>query len=327
MWHDTATMLEQIIRDFPKQFEFEPVVENVDKLGSFSKFVCCAMGGSNHATDLLRSWKASVDVLVHRDYGLTGISDTSDRLIICNSYSGNTEEPIDGFEVARVQGLPLAAIATGGSLLEIAQTAGVPYIQIPPTRIPPRSSLGYMFMALLKLMGDEADLKQARTLSTTLQPEAFEPLGQQLADKLLNTVPVIYASHRNWAIVNNWKIKFNENTKIPAFMNTFPELNHNEMNAFDKTETTEALRRPFHFVFLTDDEDDPRIQRRMAVTADLYRQRGLSVEMVPITGQSRLEKMFNSLLLADWVTCILARRYGFDPEPVPMVEEFKKLIV
>ena len=39
-----------------------------------------------------------------------------------------------------------------------------------------------------------------------------------------------------------------------------------------------------------------------------------------------MEKIFSNLLLADWVSYFLALKYKVDPEQVPMVEEFKKLI-
>ena len=78
------------------------------------------------------------------------------------------------------------------------------------------------------------------------------------------------------------------------------------------------------FLMLTDDQDHPRIQKRMTILEELYKGRGLTVTQVPLVGASRLEKIFSSLMLADWVTLALAKSYGVDPEPVNMVEEFKK---
>src|SRR3989338_907812 len=159
-----------------------------------------------------------------------------------------------------------------------------------------------------------------------LHPEKLEAAGKALGQKLVGSVPVVYASTRHFALANNWKIKVNENTKVPIFANVFPELNHNEMNGFDPQAGTRSLSRSFHFVFLRDDEDDPRIVRRMEVLEQLYRERELPVESIALTGASRLEKIFSSLLTADWVSLALAEAYGVNPEPVPLVEEFKKLI-
>ena len=42
---------------------------------------------------------------------------------------------------------------------------------------------------------------------------------------------------------------------------------------------------------------------------------------------TRHKKIFSSLLLADWTAYYTALAYGLEPEQVPMVEEFKKLIL
>jgi hypothetical protein len=65
----------------------------------------------------------------------------------------------------------------------------------------------------------------------------------------------------------------------------------------------------------------------MSILETLYNTRGLSVEIVGLEGSSRLERIFSSLLLVDWVALYTAQFYGTDPEQVPMVEEFKKLIL
>ena len=78
--------------------------------------------------------------------------------------------------------------------------------------------------------------------------------GKRLQEKISGKVPVIYASSENCAIAYNWKIKLNEGAKIPAFYNTFAELNHNEMTGFDVIDSTKSLSDKFHFIFLTDQE-------------------------------------------------------------------------
>ena len=69
-----------------------------------------------------------------------------------------------------------------------------------------------------------------------------------------------------------------------------------------------------------------RIIKRMNVAERLYHERGFSVEVVMINGNSPLHKIFSSLLFADWTSYYVAEEYGVDPEQVPMVEEFKRLI-
>ena len=64
----------------------------------------------------------------------------------------------------------------------------------------------------------------------------------------------------------------------------------------------------------------------MEVTAKLYQDRGLPVEILELKGQSKLEAVFSSLILADWAAFYTAEGYGLESEQVPMVEEFKRLI-
>ena len=318
-------MMEQALRDFPKQFEFEPVVENAGELELREKFVIAGMGGSCLAPDLLQAWRPELDIIAHRDYGLPA-TNLTDRLIIASSYSGNTEETIDAFQAALDRRLSAAAIGVGGTLLKLAGASSAPFIRIPDTGIQPRSALGFNLVALMALVGDDAGMAELRELRHALDVRYCADHGAALATVLRGKVPLIYASGRNRGVAYNWKIKFNETGKIPAFMNVFPELNHNEMTGFDRIPTTAPLSDQFHCIFLTDSEDDPRVQRRMKVTRGLYVQRGLPVEVVPLEGASAWQRIFTSLLIADWTALRLAEAYGAEPEQVPMVEEFKKLI-
>lgn len=321
-------MMKDAILDFAKQFEYQPKIENKSKLKKYTSFVVLGMGGSHLAADIVRSYNPSIPLLIHSDYGLPQCDSKTlkNSLIIASSYSGNTEEVIEGFEFARKKKLPLAVIAVGGKLLELAKKYKLPYIQIPNTGIQPRSALGFSLVALLTLMDDKKALSEAKKLAKLLKPKALEPAGKSLAQKLCHTVPIIYTSAQNHALAYNWKIKLNETGKIPAFYNILPELNHNEMTGFDVAKTTTELSKNFTFVFLTDSTDHPKNQKRMKIVQKLYQKRGLVTIVLALKGTNRFVRMFTSLLLADWTAVSLAAYYGLESEQVPMVEEFKKLV-
>jgi len=321
-------MIEKAIHNFPKQFEFEPVVERAERLQQMPATIVSGMGGSHLAADLLKSVYMDMRLIVHSDYGLPPMrqEDLQKCLFIASSYSGNTEEVLDGLEEARKRGMVTVAIAVGGSLEKIAREYNLPFIKLPDTGIQPRSALGFSLLALVKIMGLEQELLELRSLSNILHANESEPQGKQLAEELHGHVPVIYASRRNEAVAYNWKIKCNETGKIPAFYNIFPELNHNEMTGYDIAEKTHDLSQKFHFLFLRDTEDDPRIQKRMDICRDLYKKRNLSVTEVSLGGATRWERIFNSLLTADWFSFHTGTSYGVEMEQVPMVEEFKKAI-
>lgn len=319
-------MIRDAILEFSKQLIWEPDVEHAERLSRYTHAVVVGMGGSHLAADILSGWDMGTTVRVHSDYDLPRIpeSQADDTLIIISSYSGNTEEALSAYDRARGAGLALCAISTGGLLLEKAEADGISYIRIPDTGIQPRLALGYSLIAILKALGSEDIIQEFRAFGEVCDSEAYEGEGRRIADAIKNKVPVIYASANNSALAYIWKIKFNEGSKIPAFMNVFPELNHNEMTGFDAVDATRGLSECMVFLFLADDDDDPKIKMRMDLTQDLFEEREFSVTRADVAGANRVEKAISSLLTADWTALFLAEQYGVDPEKVPMVEGLKQ---
>ncbi len=318
--------MQEAILDFHKQFSFQPELKQAGNFYPQSKFVVCGMGGSHLAADILKSVKLELPLFIHKNYGLPLLSEEelSASTIVISSYSGNTEEVVDGFHQAIEQGYQVVVITTGGQLLDLAKRHKVPYIQLPQVGIQPRMALGYSFKALLKIIGDENLWKEAEELALWLNPADYESYGSYLQEKLIGKVPIIYASERNQAIAYNWKIKLNETGKIPAFYNIFPELNHNEMTGFDVRESSRSLADNFFFIIIKDRDDLPQIRKRMDILERLYLDRNLPIEVLELIGDNHLQKIFSSLLIADWLALKTAKYYGLEPEQVPMVEEFKE---
>lgn len=318
----------EAIKSSSKQFGFEPKIEKEENLKKTSKYITIGMGGSHLAGDILKMIKPKLDIIIYSSYGLPKmpIEDLKERLIILNSYSGNTKETIDAYEKAGKLGMARIAISIGGKLLEKAKKDGVPYIQMPDFKIQPRSALALNLKSLLKVVGEEIMLKEISALEKTFKPEIFKAEGKKLAQKLYGSVPIIYASDKNQALAYNWKIKFNETGKVPAFYNILPELNHNEMTGFDVNETTGPLSEKFCFIFLRDKKDHLKNQQRMEITKKLYEERKLKTCEIILSGENIFHKIFNTLTLADFTAYSTALEYGLESEQVPMVEEFKKLI-
>ncbi|TSC83185.1 MAG: glucose/mannose-6-phosphate isomerase, partial [Parcubacteria group bacterium Gr01-1014_19] len=305
-----------------------PKIENEDQLQKYSKFIVAGMGGSSLAADLLKVYDPILDLVVHRDYGLPEVADVDlDRtLLIASSYSGNTEETLSALDTAIEFGVAVVIIATGGKLLAKAKELGLPYVQLPETGIQPRMATGFSIKALLAVLGMDEASKEISVLAESLDMKSAKKDGEQLAKKLAGKVPVIYSSRPNFPVAYNWKIKFNETGKIPAFANCFPELNHNEMTGFDSVPASENIIKNFHFIFLMDSEDHPRHQKRMEVTSRLYEKKGMAVDRLMLKGEGMWEKIFASTIIADWAAYSIAQANGADPENVPMIEEFKKML-
>lgn len=329
-------MIEQNIRNFNKQLEWEPEIVQGSILDlQKGRTLVLGMGGSHLGADLLKAYDPRLDLVIHSDYGLPtefqglALKYDSQALIIASSYSGNTEEVVDGLNLALEKGLKVAVMASGGKLIEIAKEKSLPYILL-PTGLQPRMSAGYQVRSLAKLIGREDILEELNSLARKLNPSEFEERGKELAEKISGKIPVIYSSQANKALAYIWKVKLNETAKVPAFYNIFPEANHNEISGFvfetpDPQDSTldPQKGRIFIFILLKDSQDHPKIQKRMEVFSKLFSEKSFSVEQIALTGEGRLYLLFANLLLADWTSFYFAKQIGVDPEVVPLIEGFK----
>lgn len=302
--------MEETLKNFARQFDYEPFIEHSERLGPYQNILVSGMGGSALAGELLKVWDAELPLKVHRDYGFPSLEPGS--LLVASSYSGNTEEVLDALHKAHAKGLPLVAISIGGELLREARQSKIPYIQIPDRKIQPRLAIGFMIKALLCLFKRDEALGGLDFDSGSLANE-----GALLAKKLKGKIPIIYSSVRNAGLAYIWKIAFNETAKIPAFTNSFPELNHNEIAGFG----ADLFSKHFHFILIQGADDHPRIGKRMQVFSEMFN----PVETLRVLGNS-WSQIFNAVLLAHWTAFYTAREYGVDPDGAPVIEEFKGLI-
>ncbi len=318
--------MERAILNFPLQLAFDPEIENEKYLKPAQKYILGGMGGSHLAGGLLKVARPNLDIVIHRNYDLPELQDLKERLVIASSYSGNTEETLSFLEKARKANLNLIVISTGGKLLELALKYGLPFIQIPKEpRFAPRMAIGFSLRAILKAIGDQESLMLTKEVAQNLFPEAFREKGKELAQKLINRVPLIYSSEKNEPLAYNWKIRFNEVSKIPAFYNVFPELNHNEMEGFSYA--TLDSKNIFYHIFILDHNDHPNIQKRMEVLEKILKSRGFGVEKVVLEDKNVFYRIFANILLADWTALYLAYHYQVEPEQTLLIEEFKLLML
>lgn len=316
--------MRETIINFPKQFKkgFE-AAEDIKIKGKFNKVLVCGMGGSAWPANILLACLPNLKtpLFIHRNYGLPEQADKKTLLIIA-SYSGNTEEPVSAFEEAVKRGLKIAVITKGGKLKDLAEKNKIPLVLLPDENIQPRSASGYLVSAMLKILSNSKIIKdkteEVLETADNLKPLIFEEEAKQLALKLKNKIPIIYSSDNLKALARIWKIKFNENSKTMAFWNYFPELNHNEMSGLEK------LNGNFHILILRDKNIHQRILKRMSLFSELAKEKGIPNDFLEISGKNIFEKIFSNLILSDWISYYLAKEYGFDPESIKLVEEFKK---
>ncbi|MBL7155329.1 MAG: bifunctional phosphoglucose/phosphomannose isomerase [Candidatus Portnoybacteria bacterium] len=320
--------MRKIILDFPQQFEQGlELARQIKVEGKFDNVIVSGMGGSAWPAEILATW-LDLPIQVNRNYQLPPQA-TKKTLAIFSSYSGNTEEPLAAYQEAIKKGLTMAAITSGGQLKELCQQNNTPLVEIPSGLIP-RMATGYIFTALYSILAN-SDLKikgrssEILEMAKNLKPATQENQGKELAQKLKGKIPIIYVSDKLKVLGYIWKIKFNESSNSPAFIHHFPELNHNELEGMAHEKECDFHKQSiFHCLILKDSQDHPRIQKRMDLTAEILNETGLPTEIIDLTGQTLLEKLFSSILLADWTSYYLAQEYKVDPLKTETIEEFKE---
>ncbi len=323
--------MRQIIIDFPSQLtEAIKFSKNVKIQGTFDNIIVCGLGGSALPGNVLSCWLSQSDITaptihIHRDYGLP-IQIKEGSLIVCISYSGNTEEALSSLDKALEKNLTVACITTGGKMQKICEDNNLPWIKI-PSGLQPRMALGYQFIALLRLLSNSGVIpdttEEITETANLLKTEKLEKEGKKLAQKLKGKIPLVYSSNSFKALARIWKIKFNENSKTPAFFNYFPELNHNEMVGFTNIPKGVNL----HILIIRDKNENIKNIKRMELFAKLVKKNKVGVDFIDLESGSPLFKIFSNTILGDWVSYYLALEYKTDPNPVEIVEEFKKNLV
>jgi glucose/mannose-6-phosphate isomerase len=316
--------------------------ETPDGSSPFTSVMLLGMGGSALSAGLIEllrhrhgaTWR--FDVV--RDYRLPRLPD--DRtLVLALSYSGETEETLAALEVAlstganTAQAMPsrFVAASRGGRLEDAARQHSLCFVRVPerPSDFQPRFALSFMFglawriLVRARLLPDSTSVHE---LADWLECLDLESRGKELAAWLGNRIPVVYVPTEYEAgVARTWRIKFNENAKIPCIAGALPEANHNEMIAFPPLAPGATAR--FAFLLVDDPDGDERISLRFRLTGDLLAGYGYPVRQLCFEpAGSPIHKALGSLLLADWVTLHHARCSGIDPVSIPAIQEFKKLL-
>ena len=311
-----------VLAQFPKQIEIAVKLGKKIKFeGEIDKIVVAGMGGSGVGGELLKNYlDLKIPVFVNKGYGLPNFVN-SRTLVFVVSYSGNTEETVNAYRAALRKGCKIVCITSGGKLIELAEQQGKAVIKI-KSGIQPRAALAYLFFPMLNVLHScgliDDPIKDVAGLVKVLRKDVFKEKGKELAKRLADKVPIIYASDRFKAVAYRWKTQINENAKVHAFTNTFSELNHNEMVGYT------SLKGYYYVVIIKDESDLPQIRKRMMLTKEIIRKSGVDIIEIGITGGSLLTKMFSAIYIGDWTSYYLALEYETDPTPVDVIEGFKK---
>ena len=332
MYHKIIHLPEQIIEAY-KEANIHKPKNFGSKKNEIKRIVVCGMGGSAISGDLTKAtFQSFIPVDVVKDYTIPFVD--SSTLVICCSYSGNTEETLSCFKEADKKTSYLSAVTSGGQLKEKLDGKKI-WVEIKGGK-PPRTAIAYIFLSIIRIL-EEFDLipnqkenvdelvgemvKKAGALANNVDFE--RNLAKQTAAKIDNLIPIIYSVDPLLsAIAYRWKCQINENSKYPAFNNTFPEMNHNEIEGWEDIE----MRTNFFPIFLSDLNTNHLYAKRVTAFKNLLNKNESEYLEFFAEGKNNLTKFFTLIFLGDMVSYYLAILRDTNPTSIDFIDYLKKSI-
>ena len=324
----------QVLADSYKQIEYAWNNEFDSMQLQDSKYnlvLLAGMGGSAISGDLIPDYlddELRIPFIVNRNYSLPEFVDEN-SLVIISSYSGNTEETLSVFEEALKRKCKIAAITSGGQVKKICDEKKLCCINIPPG-YQPRYALGLSFFSLLKLLqqagiieNQDSIVKQIISLWKKRAEEYSieENRALSFASELTGFLPIIYsAAQFTSAAGYRFKCQLNENSKLHAFSNVIPEMNHNEIIGWETFEEKKLFTK---VITISDPDYHPQIKKRFKITSQLAKQSGVEIINIESKEKNRKVRLFDLIYLCDWISYYLALLRNHDPSEIAYIDELK----
>lgn len=298
------------------------------RYGDVKNVVFAGMGGSAIAGALVKDWaedKIKFPMESIQGYHLPAYTN-KETLVFLISYSGNTEETLSCMLDAVKYCGKIVSISSDGALKRATEALSLPFIGL-PRMAAARVSLPYLFaplpyllakLGLLSMdivdteMNDVTNMVSKLTRELAIDVPFEKNLAKQLAYQIFGTIPIIYSYGPYRSVGMRFKTQVNENCKLPARCDVFPELNHNEIMSWEAPEST--LKR-YTLVLLRDLEVEPmEVKVRIdALKEKFFSKKAKSVIGIKPRGKTPLGKVFSLVFILDMVSMYLAVLHGRDP--------------
>jgi len=329
--------MQDLILGFPEQLETALQICKTTPIavdGTRIKNICVmGMGGSAIGGDLVRCFlykSLKVPMLVNRFYEAPGFIDNG-SLVLISSYSGNTEETISAYRDALAKGAQVVCTSSGGEVSRLANENQHTLFKI-PGGAPPRSALGLLTVPIIYTLHASGFIDDptaavqeviavTRLLRDELNADITDNPAKQIAEKLLGKIPLIYSAVLPMeAAAMRWKGQLSENSKVMAFCNVFPELNHNEIVGWGPLQKISQL---LQVIYLRDRDDHDRVDRRMEITRSVIEKHTGNVIQIASRGDSLLARMFSLIYFGDLVSLYLAALNKVNPTSIDNIDYLK----
>tara|TARA_B110000444_G_scaffold115178_1_gene108553 strand:- start:34791 stop:35831 length:1041 start_codon:yes stop_codon:yes gene_type:complete len=304
---------------------------DIDKDTDWSGVLCLGMGGSGAGGDFLVSltnYAGGLPFVVWKDYGLPSWWGP-DWLIIATSYSGNTEETLDGVSQALENGGTVLGITSGGKLEEILSINDeCVCLEVPGGQMP-RSAFGHIFgtqlaacwaLGILEKPDDtelENMLERLRQSSINADLVNGNSLSLSMAESMVGKQIGIISPTLLGSAGVRFTNQLNENSDRFARIVNLPEMNHNEIVAWNK-----ANSELNSVIYLKWEGMPSRVSSRLKWTMEKLDIK--SSWIIDCEGHSLLESLLYAAHITDWVSIALALVEGVNPSSMPSIMELKE---
>jgi len=322
-------LIEGFTRQLSEALRIGQAVDLMRPGSDIRNILISGMGASGIGANLVESLtfgRVPIPMTVSKGYNIPQFVSPHTLFIAC-SYSGEAEETLSATQKAMLKRAHIICITSGGRLLELAKEYNLFYIQVPAGSASPRGMVSYMIISLLyvlyhtNLVGT-AFIKETENAIESLNrnEKAIQIESELIAKKLKGKLPVIYCDGRLHAMAIRFQNQLNENAKQLAHVNTFPEMNHNEIAGW---KFPENLMPQIQVIYLYSDHDHERVEKRMEICRGIFEKRSNPVIDIVAEGASLLEQYYYLIHLTDWISYFLAKENQADPNDVEVIEFVK----
>jgi glucose/mannose-6-phosphate isomerase len=149
--------------------------------------------------------------------------------------------------------------------------------------------------------------------------------ARELARKIGRTIPLVYGMGALGGVAAmRWKQSMNENAKVPAFWNQYPELDHNEICGWGQH--GDVTRQVFTLLELRHGFAHARLFDRSAATRALVEEAVVQILEIEAGGEGRLAQLLDLVYLGDWTSTYLALDHDVDPGPIDAISQLKSIL-
>lgn len=293
------------------------------------------MGGSGMAGDITKALVKETckkPITIAKNYQIPSWANQQ-TLVICVSYSGNTEETLACFDAAHERNLPIIGLCTGGALLEKLLTLDYDHI-IVPGGLQPRAALGYLTIPLVYLLNklnfiNSTIIGELELIPTHLRSYreifASQEKGNPAyiyASNLKQYMPVIFGeSDTTDCIAHRWAAQLAENSKMVSRIRTLPELNHNEIVGW---KNNPHILKCSAIIWLLDPSMDERNRKRAGITKQLLDGYPAIQLQFEGTGSTWSQRLFYLIYFGDWISYWCAIAHETDPTTIEAIDTLKR---